>query len=65
MHKGHVWFFFAVQEGDFGRIEVVKHHHDLVMHAHPYTQVADVVGLSRSRFFELFHDRLGKACTRE
>jgi AraC-like DNA-binding protein len=29
--------FFAVKEGDFGRVEVVKHHHDLVMHAHPYT----------------------------
>jgi AraC-like DNA-binding protein len=29
--------FFAVSEGEFGRVEVVKHHHDLVMHAHPYT----------------------------
>jgi AraC-like DNA-binding protein len=29
--------FFAVKEGNFGRVEVVKHHHDLVMHAHPYT----------------------------
>lgn len=29
--------FFVVKEGDFGRVEVVKHRHDLVMHAHPYT----------------------------
>jgi AraC-like DNA-binding protein len=43
--------FFAVKEGDFGRIEVVKHHHDLVMHAHHYTHFSFWLGggLVRSR----------------
>ena len=36
--------FFAVKEGVFGRVEVVKHHHDLVMHAHPYTHFSFWLG---------------------
>jgi len=36
--------FFAVTEGDFGRVEVVEHHHDLVMHAHPQTHFAFWLG---------------------
>jgi AraC-like DNA-binding protein len=36
--------FFAVNEGDYGRIEVVKHNHDLVMHAHPYTHFSFWLG---------------------
>ena len=44
---------FAVQEGDFGRVEVVKHHHDLVMHAHPYTHFSYWLGGG------LVHSRVG------
>jgi AraC-like DNA-binding protein len=42
---------FAVTEGDYGRVEVVEHNHDLVMHAHPYTQFAFWLGggMARSR----------------
>lgn len=36
--------FFAVTEGDYGRIEVVEHHHDLVMHAHTHTHFAYWLG---------------------
>jgi len=36
--------FFAVAEGDYGRVEVVEHHHNLVTHAHPYTQFAFWLG---------------------
>ena len=46
--------FFAVQEGDFGRIEVVKHHHDLVVHAHPYTHFSFWLGGG------LAHSRVGQ-----
>lgn len=28
---------FVVKEGDYGRVELIKHDHDLVMHAHPHT----------------------------
>ncbi len=31
---------YVVKEGDYGRIELIRHHHDLVMHAHPYTHFA-------------------------
>lgn len=31
---------YVVKEGDFGRIEVIRHQHDLVMRAHPYTHFA-------------------------
>lgn len=43
--------FYTVKEGDFGRVEVVKQHHDLVMHAHPYTHFSYWVsgGLVHSR----------------
>jgi AraC-like DNA-binding protein len=36
--------FFAVSEGDYGRVEVVEHHHDLVMHAHTHTHFAFWLG---------------------
>jgi AraC-like DNA-binding protein len=45
--------FFAVKEGEFGRVEVVKHHHDLVMHAHPYTHFSFWLGGG------LVHSRVG------
>jgi AraC-like DNA-binding protein len=45
--------FFAVREGGFGRVEVVKHHHDLVMHAHPYTHFSFWLGGG------LVHSRVG------
>ena len=31
---------FVVKEGDYGRIELIRHHHDLVMRAHPHTHFA-------------------------
>lgn len=46
--------FFVVKEGDFGRIEVVKHHHDLVVHAHPYTHFSFWLGGG------LAHSRVGQ-----
>lgn len=36
--------FFAVTEGDYGRVEVVEHQHDLVMHAHSHTHFAIWLG---------------------
>jgi AraC-like DNA-binding protein len=36
--------FFAVSEGDYGRVEVVEHHHDLVMHAHTHTHFSFWLG---------------------
>lgn len=46
--------FYVVKEGDFGRVEVVKQHHDLVMHAHPYTHFSYWVGGG------LVHSRVGQ-----
>jgi AraC-like DNA-binding protein len=43
--------FFAVTEGDYGRVEVVKHQHDLVTRSHPYTHFSYWMGggLAHSR----------------
>jgi len=35
---------FAVNEGDYGRAEVVEHHHDLVVHAHTHTHFSYWLG---------------------
>ena len=45
--------FFAVSEGHYGRLEVVEHHHDLVVHAHPYTHFSFWLGGG------LAHSRMG------
>ena len=31
---------YVVKEGDYGRVELIRHHHDLVMHGNPYTHFA-------------------------
>ena len=31
---------YVVKEGDYGRVELIRHHHDLVIHANPYTHFA-------------------------
>ncbi len=46
--------FYVVKEGDFGRVEVVKQYHDLVMHAHPYTHFSYWLGGG------LVHSRVGQ-----
>jgi AraC-like DNA-binding protein len=45
--------YFAVAEGDYGRVEVVEHKHDLVMHAHPYTHFSFWLGGGKA------HSRVG------
>ncbi len=45
--------FFAVAEGHYGRLEVVEHQHDLVVHAHPYTHFSFWLGGG------LAHSRIG------
>jgi AraC-like DNA-binding protein len=41
--------FFAVSEGDYGRVEVVEHNHNVVTHAHPSTQFAFWLGGGMAR----------------